>query len=319
MEKALFQPCSSPEHTWCPTPNLSPLWPLLSGCRPLTHGPSLFLPLHLCSHWVSCPGGSSCPCAPSCAGMRFPAHQPRSGKAHISHSSVCPLPTPAKCLAHTGNHARVLAGGWAPRSPQGSDSMMPHSHGAAIHQHLTGNPISGQRPVKEPGWSHRQRQGPGHSCVTWPTGTQGSFLRALQAPSPPTLPCPAQTSHGPLPPGPSRSPHPTLLLSCLPSDLPQATPSQVSVQCPGAWQTLPETPSVGCPSLFSCPLPTWALSPVSGLTTQRPASGLILPAPSLQPRAGEWVRDFQGLGLCEKSSRSDPSVPPATCGCLDVN
>lgn len=205
MEKALFQPCSSPEHTWCPTPNLSPLWPLLSGCRPLTHGPSLFLPLHLCSHWVSCPGGSSCPCAPSCAGMRFPAHQPRSGKAHISHSSVCPLPTPAKCLAHTGNHARVLAGGWAPRSPQGSDSMMPHSHGAANHQHLTGNPISGQRPVKEPGWSHRQRQGPGHSCVTWPTGTQGSFLRALQAPSPPTLPCPAQTSHGPLPPGPSRA------------------------------------------------------------------------------------------------------------------
>lgn len=96
-------------------------------------------------------------------------------------------------------------GGWAPRSPQGSDSMMPHSHGAANRQRLTGNPVSGQRPVKEPGWSHRQRQGPGHSCVTWPTGTQGSFLRALQAPSPPTLPCPAQTSHGPLPPGPSRA------------------------------------------------------------------------------------------------------------------
>ena len=141
-----------------PNPRLSPLWPLLSGCRP-----SVFLSLHLRSCWVSGLGAPSCPSAHSCPGTRFPSHRPRSSKAQISYCSICPLPTPAKCLAHTGNH--VLAGGWASGSPQGSKSPGPHSHGAAKCQHLTGNPVSGQRSVKEPGWSHRPRQGLGHSCL----------------------------------------------------------------------------------------------------------------------------------------------------------
>lgn len=154
---------SSPERTRCPTPRLSPLWPVLSGCRPFTHSPSAFLSLHLCSSWVSGLGAPSCPSAHSCPGTRFPSHRHRSSKAQIFYSSICPLPTPAKCLAHTGNH--VLAGGWASGSPQGSKRRMPHSYGAANCQHLTGNPVSGQRSVKEPGWSHRQRQGLGHSCL----------------------------------------------------------------------------------------------------------------------------------------------------------
>lgn len=145
-----------------PNPRLSPLWPSLSGCRPFTHSPSAFVSLHLCSCWVSGLGTPSCPSAHSCPGTRSPSHRPRSSKAQLAYSSVCPPPTPAKCLAHTGNHAHVLAGGWASRSPQGLKSMMPRSHGAANGQHLTGNPVSGQRSVKEPGWSHRQRQGLGH-------------------------------------------------------------------------------------------------------------------------------------------------------------
>lgn len=119
-------------------------------------------PLLMLGFWA---GSSLCPSAHSCPGTRSPSHRPRSSKAQISYSSICPLPTPAKCLAHTGNHAHVLAGGWASGSPQGSKSTMPCSHGAADCQHLTGNPVSGPRSVKEPDWSHRQRQGLGHSCL----------------------------------------------------------------------------------------------------------------------------------------------------------
>lgn len=89
--------CLRPPHLSAPDaqPRLSPLWPSLSGCRPFTHSPSAFVSLHLCSCWVSGLGTPSCPSAHSCPGTRSPS-RPRSSKAQLAYSSVCPhLPPPS--------------------------------------------------------------------------------------------------------------------------------------------------------------------------------------------------------------------------------
>ena len=48
-------------------------------------------------------------------------------------------------------------------------------------------------------------------------------------------------------------------------------------------------------------------------------SGLTQPASPPQPRAGDWVMNFQGLGLRENNSCSDLSILPATYGYSHIN
>lgn len=166
-------------------------------------------------------------------------------------------------------------------------------------------PASNRKPciraeVCEGAWLEPQTEARAGSLLSYVTDMCAvSFSESPSGsiPSDPALPC----SDLPRPTAPRTQPgslHRTLLRACRPHLL----------------RILSSVLGPGIPSLSSSHLSLCLVSFPRDLL-----SGLTQPASPPQPRAGDWVMNFQGLGLRENNSCSDLSILPATYGYSHIN